>query len=64
MAEKILDLIPVIFMLIFDLFIIALPFLFLFAVYHVIKKLMTHNANLKRQNQQDKNNDRWNPESR
>lgn len=57
MAEKILDLIPVIFMLIFDLFIIALPFLFLFAVYKVVKSLMTHNANLKKQRENDSDKD-------
>ena len=53
--EKLLDIIPVIFVLAFDLFVIALPFLFLYAVYRVIKGLMTHNANLK--NQRD--NDDW-----
>lgn len=63
MAEKILDLIPAIFILIFDLFVIALPFLFLYAVYRVIKGLMTHNAKLKSQ-QNQQNNDRWNPEGR
>ena len=31
----------------FDLLMIALPFLFLYAIYRVIKGLMTHNAELK-----------------
>ena len=31
----------------FDLLMVALPFLFLYAIYRVIKGLMTHNAELK-----------------
>ena len=59
--EAILDLIPALFGLIRSLFMLALPFLLLYAIYRAIKALMTHNANLKNQ----QNNDRWNnPESR
>ena len=51
--EKLLELIFGLLILAFDLFVIALPFLFLYAVYRVIKGLMTHNANLKNQRDSD-----------
>ena len=34
-------------LLAFDLLMIALPFLFVYAIYRMIKGLMTHNAELK-----------------
>ena len=45
--ENIMDIIFGIIMLAFDLLMVALPFLFLYAIYRVIKGLMTHNAELK-----------------
>lgn len=54
--EAILDLIPALFGLILSLFMLALPFLFLYAIYRVIKGLMTHNANLKNKDWNDPQN--------
>lgn len=51
--EKALDLIFGIIMIAFDFIMIALPFLFLYAIYRVIKALMTHNANLKKRDNND-----------
>lgn len=45
--ENIMDIIFGIIMLAFDLLMVALPFLFLYAIYRAIKGLMTHNAELK-----------------
>lgn len=45
--ENIMDIIFGIIMLAFDLLMVALPFLFLYAIYRLIKGLMTHNAELK-----------------
>jgi hypothetical protein len=53
-------LIGLLLMLAVGLLIIAMPLLIVFAIYKAIKSLMTHNANLKNQ----QGNDRWNPESR
>lgn len=48
------------------LFVIGIPILLLYVIYRMIKGLMTHNAKLKRQNQQDNNHwNNWNnPQSR
>ena len=45
--ENIMDIIFGIIMLAFDLLMVALPFLFLYVIYRLIKGLMTHNAELK-----------------
>ena len=37
-------------------FVVGIPLLFIYAIYRAIKALMTHSANLKRQ----QDNDRWN----
>lgn len=58
MLLNIIGILGALFGLAMTLLVFALPFLFLYAVYRVIKGLMTHDANLKRQNQRD--NDRWN----
>lgn len=48
-AEKGIELVAVLLTLAFDLLMVAFPFLLLYAIYRVIKGLMTHNAKLKSQ---------------
>ena len=47
--ENIMDIVFGIIMLAFDLFVMCFPLVILYAIYRVIKGLMTHNAKLKSQ---------------
>lgn len=55
--ETLIELIGGLLILAVDLLFIALPFLFLYAIYRVIKGLMTHNAELKQHGRRDDGRD-------